>query len=141
MTDVTAAMGRAQLRHLPAWQARREHIAARYRRSLAQLAGVLLPIEPSGGRHAWHLFVIQIERGRGTCRDTVAANLEDAGIGCSVHFIPVHHLRYFRATLGDHAGLLPETDEAADRVLSLPMHPRLTATGRRPRVPRLSRMR
>jgi perosamine synthetase len=47
-------------------------------------------------------------------------------IGCSVHFIPVHQLRYFRDMLGDHAGLLPGTDEAADRVLSLPMHPRLS---------------
>ena len=126
MTDVTAAMGRAQLRHLPAWQARREQIAERYRSLLAEVAGVLLPIESSDGRHAWHLFVVQIEGGRGTCRDTVAANLEDAGIGCSVHFIPVHQLSYFRETLGDHAGLLPGTDEAADRVLSLPMHPRLS---------------
>ena len=56
----------------------------------------------------------------------VAAHLEEMEIGCSVHFIPVHQLRYFRDLLGDHAGLLPGTDEAADRVLSLPMHPRLS---------------
>ena len=64
MTDVTAAMGRAQLCHLPAWQRRREQIAARYRRALAGVPGIRLPGEPDGGRHAWHLFVIQIERER-----------------------------------------------------------------------------
>jgi dTDP-4-amino-4,6-dideoxygalactose transaminase len=126
MTDVTAAMGRAQLCHLPAWQRRREQIAARYRRALAGVAGIRLPGEPDGGRHAWHLFVVQIERESYVNRDLVAAHLEEMEIGCSVHFIPVHQLRYFRDLLGDHAGLLPGTDKAADRVLSLPMHPRLS---------------
>lgn len=126
MTDVTAAMGRAQLASLATWQCRREEIAARYRRALAHLPGIRVPDEPTEGRHAWHLFVVQVERTPGVSRDTVAARLDEAGIGFSVHFIPVHHLRYFRELLGDHAGLLPGTDEAADRVLSLPMHPRLT---------------
>ena len=126
MTDVTAAMGRAQLAHLSSWQHRREEIAARYRSALARLPGISLPIEPPDGRHAWHLFVIQIGDDGAVNRDTVAARLDEAGIGCSVHFIPVHHLRYFREVLGDHAGLLPGTDKAADRVLSLPMHPLLT---------------
>jgi dTDP-4-amino-4,6-dideoxygalactose transaminase len=127
MTDVTAAMGRAQLAHLATWQRRREQIAARYRRALAPLPGIRLPSDPpAGGRHAWHLFVVQVARNGSVSRDTVAARLDEAGIGFSVHFIPVHHLRYFREVLGDHAGLLPGTDEAADRVLSLPMHPRLS---------------
>jgi dTDP-4-amino-4,6-dideoxygalactose transaminase len=127
MTDVTAAIGRAQLAHLATWQRRREQIAARYRRGLAHLPGIRLPIDPPiGDRHSWHLFVIQVERDGSFSRDTVAAGLAEAEIGFSVHFIPVHHLHYFRELLGDHAGLLPGTDEAADRVLSLPMHPRLS---------------
>jgi perosamine synthetase len=126
MTDVTAAMGRAQLAHLATWQSRREQVAARYQAALADLPGIRMPIESTGGRHAWHLFVVQVARADAVSRDTVAADLEELGIGCSVHFIPVHHLRYFREVLGDYAGLLPGTDAAADRVLSLPMHPRLS---------------
>ena len=63
----------------------------------------------------------------GISRDDLAAALTAAGIDTSVHFIPVHQLSYFRDMLGDHAGLLPGTDRAADRVLSLPMYPALTA--------------
>jgi dTDP-4-amino-4,6-dideoxygalactose transaminase len=126
MTDVTAAMGRAQLAYLPAWQSRREEVSARYQGALAGLPGIRIPTDPSGGRHAWHLFVVQVARAGAISRDAVAASLEELGIGCSVHFIPVHHLQYFRAVLGDYAGLLPGTDAAADCVLSLPMHPRLS---------------
>jgi perosamine synthetase len=126
MTDVIAAIGRAQMPYLPLWQQRREAVAARYMECLSGVPGVRLPQWPVEGRHAWHLFVVQIETNDDICRDDVGAHLVRNEIGCSVHFIPVHHMRYFKELLGDHAGLLPGTDAAASQVLSLPMHPVLT---------------
>ncbi len=126
MTDVSAAIGRAQLRHLAQWQDRRAEIAQRYTTLLSRVPGIRLPQVAAGGRHAWHLFVIQTTTEFGMTRDELAAGLAEVGVDTSVHFIPVHQLSYFRATLGDHHGLLPGTDRAAARVLSLPMYPAMT---------------
>ncbi len=126
MTDVSAAIGRAQLRHLARWQDRRAEIACRYSRLLSQIPGIRLPQVGGDGRHAWHLYVIQTTPELGVSRDELAADLAAAGVDTSVHFIPVHQLSYFREALGDHHGLLPGTDSAARRVLSLPMYPAMT---------------
>jgi dTDP-4-amino-4,6-dideoxygalactose transaminase len=123
MTDVQAAIGRAQLRQLPLWQARREEIARRYDERLSHVEGLALPGWPEQGRHAWHLYVVRVEPAFGITRDELIAELSDAGIDCSVHFIPLHHFSYFAATLG--AGELPVTDAVAQQIVSLPMYPSL----------------
>jgi dTDP-4-amino-4,6-dideoxygalactose transaminase len=127
-TDLQAAIGREQLRRLPAWQQRRAAIAARYDAQLAGLEGLELPPRPVADTHAWHLYIVRIHhRPFGIDRDTAAERLAEAGIGTSVHFIPVHHLPYFRNLLGLEAcGELSAADQIFPRLLSLPMFPGLT---------------
>ena len=127
-TDLQAAIGREQLRRLPAWQQRRAAIAARYDAQLAGLEGLELPPRPAADAHAWHLYIVRIHpRPFGIDRDTAAERLAEAGIGTSVHFIPVHHLPYFRNLLGLEAcGELSAADQIFPRLLSLPMFPGLT---------------
>lgn len=127
-TDVQAAVGREQLRHLTAWQQRRAAIAARYDAQLSDVRGLARPPRPATGTHAWHLYITRIDqRAFGMHRDAVADRLADAGVGTSVHFIPVHHLRYFRDLLGAEAcGELSAADQVFPQLLSLPMHPGLT---------------
>jgi dTDP-4-amino-4,6-dideoxygalactose transaminase len=127
-TDLQAAIGREQLRRLPAWQQRRAVIAARYDAQLAGLEGLELPPRPAADTHAWHLYIVRIHhRPFGIDRDTAAERLAEAGIGTSVHFIPVHHLPYFRNLLGLEAcGELSAADQIFPRLLSLPMFPGLT---------------
>jgi dTDP-4-amino-4,6-dideoxygalactose transaminase len=127
-TDLQAAIGREQLRRLPAWQQRRAAIAARYDAQLAGLEGLELPPRPAADAHAWHLYIVRIHpRPFGIDRDTAAERLAEAGIGTSVHFIPVHHLPYFRKLLGLEAcGELSAADQIFPRLLSLPMFPGLT---------------
>ena len=127
-TDLQAAIGREQLRRLPAWQQRRAAIAARYDAQLAGIEGLELPPRPAADTHAWHLYIVRIHhRPFGIDRDTAAERLAEAGIGTSVHFIPVHHLPYFRNLLGLEAcGELSAADQIFPRLLSLPMFPGLT---------------
>ncbi len=124
MTDLQAAIGRAQLRHLAAWQDRRALLTRRYDEGLAAVGGLGLPARPEWGRHAWHLYVVQVEPGFGRSRDDLIAALAEQGVNCSVHFIPVHHFPYFQdlldpAQLGTHPG----ADTAFERIVSLPLYP------------------
>jgi dTDP-4-amino-4,6-dideoxygalactose transaminase len=128
LTDLQAAIGREQLRRLRSWQHRRAVIAARYDAQLGAVRGLELPPRPAADMHAWHLYIVRIHRRAfGIDRDTVSERLAEAGIGTSVHFIPVHHLPYFRNLLGwDGCNELPAADQIFPQLLSLPLHPGLT---------------
>ncbi len=108
-----------KLPHLDDWNRRRRSVAERYAAALDDLP-VDLPLEPPGRSSSWHLYVIGTDR-----RDDLATHLGEAGIGTVVHSsIPPHRQ-------GAYAGLgtadLPVADRLADRSLSLPIGPHLTA--------------
>ncbi len=126
MTDVQAAIGRGQLAQLPRWQELRAHHAARYDRWLADLPGLALPHrpEPGQGVHAWHLYPVRVvdpERSR----DEVMAALDAAGVGTSLHFIPIHHLEYFGRVADVPPEGLPGAETIFGQLISLPLYPRL----------------
>jgi len=125
-TDLQAAIGRAQLRHLAGWQRRREAMAARYDRQLRELAGLELPPRPANGQHAWHLYAVRIGPPFGVSRDDVADRLSARGVGTSVHFIPLHLMPYFHKVAILPRGGLPIADGVFAETLSLPMHQWLT---------------
>ena len=125
MTDVQAAIGRAQLRRFDGWQARREELARRYEANLATVGGIRPAARPATGRHAWHLYVVQVEPEFGMGRDELVERLAERGVDCSVHFIPLHHQPYFRKLLGDQDGSFPAADAAFERIVSLPFYPSL----------------
>lgn len=130
MTDMQAAIGRAQLRHFPRCQSRRADIVARYDRGLEGIPGLRLPARPGGasrGGHAWHLYVLRVLPEFGVCRDELIAGLRDRQIECSVHFIPNHQQPYLRRLLGQDADprLFPAAEEAGSQIVSLPLYPAL----------------
>ncbi len=128
MSDLQAAIGRAQLAHLRPWQRRRAEIAAAYDEGLARVPGIGLPHRPAAteGVHAWHLYAVRVRREAGLTRDDLAEALAARGIGTSVHFIPVHHFSAGRDGAYGPPRPLPGADVLADQVLSLPMHPQLS---------------
>jgi perosamine synthetase len=121
LTDLQAAIGRAQLRHFGQTQARRASVAERYDRRLQDVPGLGLPARPGTGRHAWHLYAVRVLPDYGVDRDTLSELLRDRGIGTSVHFIPVHQLSWYRHKCVLPGGGFPGADEVFERTLSLPM--------------------
>ena len=126
MTDVQAAIGRGQLAQLPRWQELRAHHAAQYDRWLTDLPGLALPHrpEPGQGTHAWHLYPVRVVDPVRS-RDEVMAALDAAGIGTSLHFIPIHHLEYFGRVADVPPEGLPGAETIFGQLISLPLYPRL----------------
>jgi perosamine synthetase len=114
MTDVSAAVGRIQLRSLASWTARRQAHAAVL---TEQLQGVVTPSVRPRAVHVYHQYVI-----RHPDRDAVQRRLADARIETGIHYpMPLH-----RSSAYDQAVDLPHSERAAAEVLSLPVHPHLT---------------
>jgi dTDP-4-amino-4,6-dideoxygalactose transaminase len=118
MTDVHAAIGLAQLPKLPAYNQRRQQIAARYD---AELRGVITPAVRPGVTHVYHQYTIRVAR-----RDEFAEALRGRGVGSGIYYpIPVHRQKPFLA-LGYGDQRFPATELLADQVLSIPVHPSLS---------------
>jgi perosamine synthetase len=131
LTDVAAAIGLVQLDRAEAMRVERERVARRYERAFAASAArdlVELPAMPRPNEvHAWHLFPIRLNLDRiEVTRAEAIDRLAGAGIGTSVHFIPLHLHPYYRRTYGYAPGDLPVANLQYEREISLPIYPDLT---------------
>ena len=121
LTDMAAALGRVQLARLPAFLQRRRQLAARYLAELRDLP-LQLPTEaPAGDTHAWHLFVLRLSDAARSTRDEVIDRLAAAGIGTSVHYVPLHRQPYWRDRYGLRPEQFPVADRAYQRMFSIPL--------------------
>lgn len=129
LTDLQCALGISQLRKLSGWVARRQAIAQRYDAAFAELPAVTpLAVRPEVS-HAYHLYVIRLELSQlQGDRSTIFAALRAEGIGVNVHYIPVYLHPYYRKQFGTRPGLCPVAEAAYERILSLPLFPRMTDT-------------
>jgi dTDP-4-amino-4,6-dideoxygalactose transaminase len=151
LTDLAAAIGLAQLARAHELREARAAIARRYMTGLAGAARDGLVSLPAAGRddeHAWHLFIIRIgaDGGRNaevdldlpgvaglpTALQSLASRralvidmLNQAGIGTSVHFIPLH-LHPLYQTMGYRAGQFPASETYYAGAVSLPIWPGMT---------------
>ena len=126
LTDIAAALGLHQLKKAHAFQQRRAAIAAAYDAAFADLPLVLPPQPAAGDRHAWHLYVLRLADDAGIGRDRFIERLFDAGIGCSVHYIPLHLHPYWRDRYALQPGQFPHSQHAYERMLSLPIYTRMS---------------
>jgi len=139
LTDIASAIGIEQLRKIDRFQQRRAELARRYDEALAGLP-LVLPARPAPGSastHAWHLYVVRLDRaargaeganGMGADRigrDALIARLAERGIGTSVHFIPLHRQPYWRDSCGLRAADFPVAEAAFEAMLTLPLYTRM----------------
>jgi dTDP-4-amino-4,6-dideoxygalactose transaminase len=125
LPDVLAAIGRVQLtRALTLLEARRE-IARRYDEAFREEPFCIIP--PSGPADARHLYPLRLKAETpGLSRDRFIDRLKDAGIGVSVHFIPLHMMPYYKKRYTLEAEDFPESLAAFKGVISLPIWPGMT---------------
>ena len=122
LTDIAAALGLHQLKRLPGFQARREQIAQAYHQALADLPLILPPAAPHGDTHSWHLYVLRLADDAGIGRDAFIEHMFAAGIGCSVHYIPLHLQPYWRDRYGLRPEQFPRSQKAFETMVSIPLY-------------------
>ncbi len=115
-----AAVLNVKLRHLDAWNEARRQRAHYYTQSLAELPGVVVPLQSPGCVHVYHQYVVRVPQ-----RDACKKLFSERGIGCGVFYpVPLHRQECFAGL--DSVAHCPEADRAAREVLALPIYPELT---------------
>jgi perosamine synthetase len=127
LTDIAAAIGIEQLKKCTVFRDSRARIAKFYDDSFVNLSEVSTPICRPDVEHAWHLYVIQLNLERlNITRNEFIEALRETGIGTSVHFIPLHLHPLYRDQFGYRPQNLPTASAAFERIVSLPIYPKMT---------------
>ena len=124
LTDLAAAIGLVQLDRLDELTEARTAIAARYDAAFASSHLLERPPRRDGDQHSWHLNVVRLNlRDLTIDRAEVIRRLGEAGIGASVHFIPLHLHPHYQREYGYAPGDFPMAEAIFDRSISLPIWP------------------
>lgn len=126
LTDTAAAMGRVQLKRTPEMVARRTEIGARYDEAFADLPVQLPAHAKEGSSHAWHLYCLRLNDDAPLDRDRFIERMSEAGVGTSVHFIPLHLQPHWRDTYQLTPEQYPVATREFARAVSLPIFSAMT---------------
>ena len=123
-TEVSSALGRVQLTRLDGDRARRRALVAIYHHQLREVPGLTIPFLGRSGDTAHHLMAVVLPRQ--VDREAVRTALAAAGVQTSVHYPPTHLFSFYRRRFPGARRPLPVTESVAPRLLSLPLHSRMS---------------
>jgi dTDP-4-amino-4,6-dideoxygalactose transaminase len=122
MDGIQGAVLRVKLKNLDAANSQRRARAGLYNELLAGAQEIITPFEAPYNRHIYHVYAVRVPD-----RDRVLQAMADQGVSCAIHYpIPVHLQECYRS-LGYHQGSFPVAERCAQKFLSLPMYPELSA--------------
>ena len=122
MTSMAAAIGLTQLTRLPAWTETRRHNAHILSAGLMDIPWLSVPLERANCQHVYHQYVLKVAD-----RARLQAHLQQAGVGTAVHYPCIIPDQPFYASMGYSSAHLPVSRELTNEVLSLPVHPAVSA--------------
>ena len=133
MSEIHAAIGLVQLRHLPEWTDSRRRVATIYNKVFLESGlvkdHIVLPVQRDWAKHVYHLYVIRVLNGK---RDELKKFLQDKGIYTGIHYGKALHeqpciIDYLKNKYNEEIDVstLTETTKATSEILSLPMYPDL----------------
>lgn len=126
MGDLNASLGIHQLRKAWAFQEKRDQMARCYDEGLADLPVILPPKAREGDYHSHHVYALRLTSEAPIGRDEFIGEMSKRGIGCSVHFIPLHIHPYYRDTYHFKPEDYPKAYKAYKQEVSLPLYTKMT---------------
>ncbi|MBL7056456.1 aminotransferase class I/II-fold pyridoxal phosphate-dependent enzyme [Candidatus Woesearchaeota archaeon] len=129
MTDVQASLGLHQIKKLDDFIYKREKYVKIYKDEFSNIDEIILPESISGIKHAQHLFMIVLDiRKLKITRDEFIDLMKEENIGCGIHFTSLHLHEYYKKTFGFKKEDFPNAAYLSDRIVSLPLYPKMTMT-------------
>lgn len=126
ITDIQCALGISQFKKIDRFIHTRRKLVEKYNRYLLELDGVITPYEAEFSNSSWHLYIIQIELEKFKVgRKEIFEALKAENIGVNVHYIPVYYHPYYK-NLGYNKGLCPRAESLYERMITLPLFPKMT---------------
>ena len=127
LTDIAAAIGIHQLAASHEMRRQREEIARSYIEAFAQIEEIDLPPTDENRLHSWHLFPIRLRLEKlAVSRNDFIEDLKKHGIGCSVHWRPLHLHPFYVDHYGWPSTYFPHSTRLWERIISLPLFPTMT---------------
>ena len=119
--ELRSALGLAQLGKLTHWNTQRKRLCDRYRKLLSSIDAIILPFLETNGESVNHIFPVLLKEDER--RQEFMAYLKTHGIQTSIHYPAVHLFDYYRRSYGCRTGMLPKTEQVANREVTLPLYP------------------
>ena len=127
LTDIAAALGITQLKKCDEFYRKRKKIADRYNEAFSSISELKTPECRHYETHAWNLYVVQLDLGKLKLnRAQFIESMKEYGVGCSVHFIPLHLHPYYKGAFGFKPDDFPLASDKYERIVSLPIYPKMT---------------
>lgn len=124
LSEFQCAVGISQLEKLDRFNNKRRSLAKYYNELLKDVNGIELPVEKDYAYSSWAYYIIKVkEKEFGINRNKLYSELTKKGIGCHVHYIPIHYFEYYKE-LGYKKGICINAEESYEQILSLPLSPR-----------------
>ncbi|SHI24200.1 DegT/DnrJ/EryC1/StrS family aminotransferase [Desulfosporosinus lacus] len=124
MSDISCALGIAQLERIDEILAKRQRAADFYMEKLKDVEGVILPTIDERAKMSWFVFVIRFEPWIN--RNLVMQTLLDQGVGCRPYFTAIHLQPFYREMFGYKEGDFPVTEHVASGTLAIPFFNNIT---------------
>jgi dTDP-4-amino-4,6-dideoxygalactose transaminase len=132
LTDIAAAIGVHQLARAEQLRCEREAVARFFREQLSDVDQIELPPDPPDRTHSWHLFPLRLRLDRlAMDRNAFIVALRECGVGCSVHWRPLHLHPYYEETFGWRPDHFPVASAQWLKSVSLPLFPSMREDERR----------
>jgi dTDP-4-amino-4,6-dideoxygalactose transaminase len=125
VTDLQAALGRAQLERIEEFKQRRDEIIARYDGAFGSIEGVRTPPDPVESDPMCHLYAIEVDEDFGCDRTEFVNAMHAENVGVQVHYVPLHYHPLFQDEYGYDEGDFPVAERIYEGLVSLPLFPEM----------------
>jgi dTDP-4-amino-4,6-dideoxygalactose transaminase len=123
VTDLQAALGRAQLDRIEEFKQRRDEIIARYDEAFGPIEGIRTPPDPVESDPMYHLYAIEVDEDFGCDRTEFVNAMHAENVGVQVHYVPLHYHPLFQEEYGYDEGDFPVAERVYEGLVSLPLFP------------------
>ena len=129
MSDINASLGLHQLKKVEKFYQLRERYVEMYNTAFAGLEAVETLEVRDYTRSAYHIYVIALKLEMlNISRDEFLNAMQNAGVGVAVHFSSLHLQPFFKKEFGTAEQPLPVATHYNDRILSLPLYPKMSTS-------------